>query len=100
MQGKWRECLEHTARHREAGDKARSSDRLAWNYLGLANLYGETRRPRDAEAFYRRALTLREEKLGAGHPLVRETVADYSGWLRAQGREGEAVELEARLATE
>jgi tetratricopeptide (TPR) repeat protein len=37
MGGFWRECLEHVARHREVGEKARSSDRLAWNHLGLAN---------------------------------------------------------------
>jgi tetratricopeptide (TPR) repeat protein len=36
MRGYWRECLEHTARHGELAEKAHSSDRLAWNYLGLS----------------------------------------------------------------
>jgi tetratricopeptide (TPR) repeat protein len=36
MRGYWRECLKHTTRHREMGEKTHSSDRLAWNYLGLA----------------------------------------------------------------
>jgi tetratricopeptide (TPR) repeat protein len=35
MRGYWRECLDHTARHREMGKKAQSSDRLAWNHFGL-----------------------------------------------------------------
>jgi tetratricopeptide (TPR) repeat protein len=35
MQGKWRECLEYAARHREVGERAQSSDRLAWNNFGL-----------------------------------------------------------------
>jgi tetratricopeptide (TPR) repeat protein len=35
--GHWRECLEHAARHRELGEKACSSDRLAWNHLGFAS---------------------------------------------------------------
>jgi len=36
MRGYWRECLEYTARHRELAEKAHSSDRMAWNYLGLS----------------------------------------------------------------
>jgi tetratricopeptide (TPR) repeat protein len=35
-QGYWRECLEYTARHREAGEKAHSSDRMAWNAYGFS----------------------------------------------------------------
>jgi tetratricopeptide (TPR) repeat protein len=45
MCGYWRQCLEYAAHHRELGEKAHSSDRLAWNYLpvsyanyGLGNL--------------------------------------------------------------
>ena len=36
MCGHWRQCLEYAARHRELGEKAQSSDRLAWNYLPLS----------------------------------------------------------------
>jgi len=36
MCGYWRECLEYAAHHRELGEKAQSSDRLAWNYLPLS----------------------------------------------------------------
>jgi len=36
MRGYWRACLEHTARHRELSEKAQSSDRLAWNHIGLS----------------------------------------------------------------
>ena len=36
MRGKWRLCLEYAARHRELGERAQSSDRLAWNYLPLS----------------------------------------------------------------
>jgi tetratricopeptide (TPR) repeat protein len=45
MCGKWSESLEYAAHHRELGEKAHSSDRLAWNFLpvsyanyGLGNL--------------------------------------------------------------
>jgi tetratricopeptide (TPR) repeat protein len=34
--GRWNEALEHAARHRELAEKARSSDRMAWNRLGFA----------------------------------------------------------------
>jgi tetratricopeptide (TPR) repeat protein len=36
MRGYWRECLEHTARHRELSENSQSSDRLAWNHIGLS----------------------------------------------------------------
>jgi tetratricopeptide (TPR) repeat protein len=36
MRGDWCTCLEHVARHRELGEKVGSSDRLAWNHIGLA----------------------------------------------------------------
>ena len=45
MRGYWRQSLEYAAHHRELGERAGSSDRLAWNYvpvayanLGLGNL--------------------------------------------------------------
>ena len=36
MRGYWRQSLEYAARHRELGEKAHSSDRLAWNYLPVS----------------------------------------------------------------
>jgi len=45
MRGYWRQSLEYAARHLELGERAGSSDRLAWNYVpvsyanyGLGNL--------------------------------------------------------------
>ncbi len=37
MRGRWREALEHAARHRVLGERAHSSDRLAWNHLGATH---------------------------------------------------------------
>jgi len=34
MRGRWRESLEHAARHAVLGEKACSSDRAAWNHVG------------------------------------------------------------------
>jgi ATP/maltotriose-dependent transcriptional regulator MalT len=36
MRGYWRRSLEYAAHHRELGEKAHSSDRLAWNYVPVA----------------------------------------------------------------
>jgi tetratricopeptide (TPR) repeat protein len=91
MCGKWRECLEYAAHHRELGEKAQSSDRLAWNYLpvsyanyGLGNLAV-------AEAACDDGLEI-SERLGD-----ERLAAFLAGWkaliVAEQGRIDEAVAL-------
>ena len=38
MSGRWREALGYAERHRNLAEKGCSSDRLAWNYLGLTQV--------------------------------------------------------------
>jgi tetratricopeptide (TPR) repeat protein len=91
MCGKWRECLEHTARHREAGEKAHSSDRLAWNHLGLS--YGNygLGNLAEAEAGCDDGLDL-ADRLGD-----ERLAAFFAGWkpliAAEQGRIDEAIPL-------
>jgi tetratricopeptide (TPR) repeat protein len=91
MCGRWRECLEYAAHHRELGEKAQSSDRLAWNYLpvsyanyGLGNLAV-------AEAAC-------DDGLQAAERLGDERLAAFlAGWraliAAEQGRIDEAIPL-------
>jgi tetratricopeptide (TPR) repeat protein len=91
MCGKWRECLEYAAHHRELGEKAQSSDRLAWNFLpqsfanyGLGNL-----------AVAEKAC---DEGLEMSERLGDERLAAFmAGWkaliAAEQGRVDEAVPL-------
>ncbi|MCB1606363.1 MAG: serine/threonine protein kinase [Xanthomonadales bacterium] len=63
--------------------------RLAWPLWGLAGIHAETGRGAEAEALYRRALTI-VERLPAdttGLPPVR---TDLAAFLRSQGRSTEA----------
>jgi tetratricopeptide (TPR) repeat protein len=91
MRGYWRQSLEYAARHRELGEMAHSSDRLAWNYLpvsygnyGLGNLA-------EAEAACDDGLDL-AEKLGD-----ERLAAFLAGWKASlaadQGRVDEAIVL-------
>ena len=50
-----------------------------------------------AEAYYQRALSMQERDLGDDHPDTVRTLRDYAGLLRILNREGEALELEARI---
>jgi tetratricopeptide (TPR) repeat protein len=91
MCGYWRRSLEYAARHRELGEKAHSSDRLAWNYLpvsyanyGLGNLAVAEAACDDGLEFADR---LGDERLAAF----------FAGWkalvAAEQGRIDEAIPL-------
>ena len=69
---------------------------LAVTLNGLAGMLRDQRRFAEAEALYRRALTIREQAFGADHATTRETLRDYAVLLRAAGRASEAAALEQR----
>jgi len=89
MRGYWLECLEHVARHRELGEKGSSSDRLAWNYIGLAFANYGLGNLAEAEAAC-------DDGLEMGDRLGDERLAIFlAGWkaliAAEQGRIDEAV---------
>jgi tetratricopeptide (TPR) repeat protein len=91
----WHECLEHAARHRELSEKAHSSDRLAWNHLGVSFAKMMLGRLAEAEATAEQGL-----ELATG--LGDERLAVFIGVWQAQtaadaGRLDEATELADRL---
>ena len=91
MRGTWRESLEHGVRHRTLGEKACSSDRLAWNYLGLSFAKIGLGALDDA-------LTATEEGLELADRLGDERLAAFLGswraWATAEtGRLDEAAEI-------
>ena len=49
----------------------------------------------EAEALYRRALSIFEKALGPKHPKVRTYRQNYAGLLRAIGRKAEALALKS-----
>ena len=59
-------------------------------------LYSNQERYEQAEAFYQRALKIREHVLGSEHPDVALVLEKYADLLRTTNRENEALELEAR----
>ncbi len=89
MQGKWRLSLEYAARHRELGERSQSSDRLAWNYLPLANANYGLGHLAEAEAACDGGLEL-AERLGD-----ERLAAFLAGWkplmVAEQGRIDEAI---------
>jgi len=50
----------------------------------------------DAEPLFRRALDIREARLGKEHPDVATTLNDYASLLRSTNRKSEAKEMTAR----
>jgi tetratricopeptide (TPR) repeat protein len=91
----WHECLEHGARHRELAEKAHSSDRLAWNHLGVSFAKMMLGRLAEAEATAEQGL-----ELATG--LGDERLAVFIGAWQAQaaadaGRLDEATEIADRL---
>ncbi len=56
----------------------------------LAGLYLAMNQPAKAEPRYRRALRIREDKLGKEHPAVAETLHDFALFLEHEGRTKEA----------
>ena len=65
--------------------------------LNLATTYSNLKRPTDADAVYRRAMSISESKFTPEHPFYSESVAAYAGFLRKAGRKGEAKALEAKI---
>jgi serine/threonine-protein kinase len=66
--------------------------------LVLAEAHHRLGEPHLAEALYRRALDLRRSTLDSGAPEVEEATAALAAFLRTEGREAEAAELESRTA--
>ena len=77
---------------------ARNLPQLTDSLGALAELYVEQGDAKKAEALFRQSLAIREDKLGADHPKVTETLEAYSELLRTMGRESEAEELSLRAA--
>jgi tetratricopeptide (TPR) repeat protein len=91
----WPECLEHAARHRELAEKAHSSDRLAWNHLGVS--FAKMCLGRLAEAE-----DTAEQGLELATGLGDERLAVFMGVWQAQiaadaGRLDEATKIADRL---
>jgi tetratricopeptide (TPR) repeat protein len=53
-------------------------------------------RPADAESLYKRALTVAEDKLGRGHPLLARILLSYAVVLEHTSRKSEAKECRRR----
>ena len=58
--------------------------------------YGVQGRYAEAEPLLRRALAIMEQTIGPEHPTVATGLVDHAALLRELGREGEAVEMDAR----
>jgi tetratricopeptide (TPR) repeat protein len=91
MQGYWRRALEYAAHHRELGEKAHSSDRLAWNKVPVAFANYGLGKLAEAEAAC-------EDGLKAADRLGDERLAAFFASWKAltaaeQGRIDEAVPL-------
>ncbi|MDY7094610.1 MAG: serine/threonine-protein kinase [Acidobacteriota bacterium] len=65
--------------------------------LVLAEARHRLAEPHRAEALYRRALDLRRSTLAAGAPEIAEAESALAAFLRAEGRESEAADLEAQV---
>ncbi len=76
-------------RHQLTG--AESFFNLAYLYFRHLGGYEE------AEALYRRALAIREERLSKDDPSLIHALQEYDDFLNAQGRHDEAEKLEARI---
>jgi len=91
MRGTWRECLGFVEQHRELAEKACSSDRLAWNFIGLS--YGNygLGNLAEAEAACDDGLDLAER---LGDERLAAFLASWKASLAAdQGRIDEAIVL-------
>jgi CHAT domain-containing protein len=62
----------------------------------LAGVYHAQGKYADAEGLYRRALTIREQALGASHPGVAQTLNNLAVVYQAQGKYADAEELYKR----
>lgn len=74
----------------------RTSTRFADWLPDLAWLYNEHGKPDKAEVLFKNALQIRRHNLGDGDPSVATLMGQYAKFLRANGRETEAIPLELR----
>ena len=65
----------------------------AWTLNDLALVYRDQGKYGEAEALFKRALTIREKALGASHPHVGQTLSNLGLVYRDQGKYVEAEEL-------
>ncbi len=97
-QGRLAEAETQLARSLEIREKALDPGHpaVAETLAGLAELHARRGDDAEAEGLYRRALGFWESQ--PRHPLARGIPGAYAAFLRSQGREAEASELEARAA--
>jgi tetratricopeptide (TPR) repeat protein len=63
-------------------------------FHGLAELYQQQGKYEQAEAFYQRALAIREQRLGLTHPETQNTRKGYTALLHITGRDVEVTVLD------
>jgi len=63
---------------------------VAFALLGLAEVCKNLDRIEEAQAFYLRAIAIREAKLPPDHPFLLDTRSAYADLLREMGRQEEA----------
>ncbi|MCH9647842.1 MAG: serine/threonine-protein kinase [Deltaproteobacteria bacterium] len=68
---------------------------LAFSYVGLGNVHLKMGDANLAEAYFRRALGIRRAAHPASHPSIQEVVKGLAKMLREQGRDEDALALEA-----
>jgi tetratricopeptide (TPR) repeat protein len=64
--------------------------------VNLARTQSSTDALADADANFRRAIRIAEERLGPEHPTYRDVLLRYAAFLRATGHKREAKAMEAR----
>jgi tetratricopeptide (TPR) repeat protein len=73
-----------------------TSPRFADWMPDLAWLYNEHGKPEKAEVLFKNALQIRKHSFGDNDPSVASLLMQYAKFLRANGRETEALSLETR----
>jgi tetratricopeptide (TPR) repeat protein len=71
---------------------------MGYSFHNLAKLYADKGDTQKANAFYERALELREKILPPNHPDLLRTMRDYAAFLRKTDRVAEAERLEGLVA--
>ena len=69
---------------------------MAQSLGNLAARYKAQGRYKEAEPFFRRALTIYEKKLRPDHPDIATTLNDMAGFYEKMGKKKEAAALRAR----
>jgi tetratricopeptide (TPR) repeat protein len=76
----------------------KSHPHMGYSFHNLAKLYADKGDNEKANAFYERALELREKILPPTHPDLLRTMKDYAAFLRKTDRIAEAERLEKLVA--